>query len=194
MLNRIISVVFLLLSVGSVSAQVTYTYQGTAFDQFDPPYTANSRVVGSIELADALPENSTLDLTNSIQGFSFTDGVATRDQSNSILCQFDVTTNSQGNIASWTLYIRQSDTAPTENQHTIDLFFGTPVPESVGFDASQGNVDCGTFAFGVAGSSSTANPNAWSGGPPQSVPTLSVLMMMLLSFLLATFGVLIIKK
>lgn len=198
MFFRIVLFTVLLCFLNSTMAQETYTYQGNSFDRFNPPFTANSQITGSINVANFLPSNQSLDLTNANLSYSFTDGQNTRDQSNSILCQFDVQTDSNGRISSWSIYIRQSDTAPTENQHVIELFSDSPVEELSGLDVNQGGVGCDlTFALGSSGSSNMAPLNAWSGGPPtevQSVPTLSLYMLILLSLAVMLFSFRFIKN
>lgn len=185
---RSVLALFLLLGSAAAFAQVTYTYQGNNYEVFEPPYSATSSITGSIELASALAPNTTIDLVPLIQAFSFGDGQAVRNETNTILCQFDVSTNAQGRITSWSIFLRQSDTAPTGNQHTIDMFSDTPVQQS-GFDAGQGNTDCSGTALSPFGASNSAPlPNAWSGGSgvqPTAVPTLSpaTLVLMLLLFL-----------
>lgn len=196
MFYKSFSVCLLLFFINTSLAQVTYSYQGNNFDQFDPPFTASSQITGSFETAQAIAPSTTTDLTGSIQSFSFTDGQNTRDQSNSTLCLFDVTTNSAGLITSWYIYMRQSDTGPTENQHTIDLLVGVIPEELSAFDLNLGNTGCGSIGLGVRGSSLTAPTGAWSGGPqaPQSVPTLSVFLMLILGLILAGLGVRHIKE
>ncbi len=182
----------LLMVCGWAQAQVTYTYQGNNFTTFAPPYSSSSQITGSIQLASALPANSTTDLVGSIQAFSFTDGQATRDPSNTTLCQFSVTTNGQGLISAWSIFMRQNNTAATENQHAIDLFSGASTPDQSGFDANTGNTGCGNIGLNPSGFSDAAPPsNAWSGGPTvsaQPVPTLSINLLLLLGLICLFIG------
>jgi hypothetical protein len=172
-------------------AQVTYYYQGNNYDNFVAPYTANSRITGSFQLPSALDPGTTTDLTNTLQVFSFSDGQATRDESNTVLCEFSVTTNSIGVITDWSIYMRQNNTGPTENQHAIDIFTNT---EQSGFDPNLGNTGCGSIALDPFGASNAPPSNAWSGGPARPVPSLSMMMLIVLAMLLAGSGLYIKRK
>ena len=193
---KLTSVLFVILMVlsGAVSAQITYSYNGANYEVFDAPYTANSRIVGSIQLGSALPSNATTDLLGLIQDYSFTDGQATRVPADSTLCQFDVTTNGLGQIVSWSIYLRETDPGVTGFQHAIDMFSDAPVQQS-GFSASQGDTGCGVIALSPIGANNSAPAlSSWSGGPVRSVPTLSVYMMLIMSLLLGLGGLLLVRK
>jgi len=182
-------VVFLGTFVGTSMAQVTYSFDGTNYENFNPPYDANSKITGSFELNDYLAANSTIDLTASLLVYSFTDGQATRDQSNTILCQFDVTTDENSRIQSYSIYMRQSDTAPNENQHSIDIF---DTVEQSGFSSSLGGTDCGSIALSISGGVFTPDQSTWAGGVPLAalaVPTLSFYLLLLMALIMGSIGV-----
>lgn len=187
-----IYILFSLFSFSIANAQTTtYTYQGNYYDNFLAPYDAISRVTSSIELSAPLPNNATTDLTATLQTFSFTDGQATRDQTNTVVCNFIMTTNAQGQIDSWSIFLRQNDTGATENQHSLESISSIPVDQS-GFSQTQGVTGCGTIGFSTFGAANTTPPaNAWQGGPQLpavSVPTLSTTMLLMLAILfLVTF-------
>jgi hypothetical protein len=180
-------IIFILLSINIANAQsTTYTYQGNFYDNFTAPYSANSRVTGSIELNAPLAANSTTDISQSLQAFSFTDGQAVRSQTDTTVCDFTVTTDAQGQIVSWSVWLRQNDTGPNENQHSLESISSIPVDQS-GFSASLGGTDCSSIALDPSGGANTTPPpNAWQGGPQleaKAVPALSFGMMMLLALL-----------
>lgn len=124
-----------------------------------------------------------------MQAFSFSDGQATRDETNTVLCDFTITTDANGNITDWSIYMRQNDTGPAENQHAIDIF---PNIEQSGFDPNLGNVNCDPIALNPSGSSDAGvTPSAWSGGPiqaPTPVPMMSLMSLIMLGLVIATFG------
>ncbi len=179
----------LIFFINAAMSQVTYNYTGNNYNNFIAPYSASSQITGSFEVASALAASSTTDLTNTLQVFSFSDGQATRNETNTVLCDFSITTNANGNITDWSIYMRQNNTGPTENQHTIDIF---PNIEQSGFDANQGNINCDPIAIGPLGSSNVAvSPSAWTGGPVQParpVPALSLMSLLMLGFLVVLLG------
>jgi len=186
-----ICIMVLGLFAGTALAQTTYVFDGTNYDFFDPPYNANSKITGSFQVNDLLAANSTLDLTAVLQTFSFTDGQATRDQSNTVLCQFDVTTDANSRIQSYSIYMRQNDTGPAENQHAIDIFTGI---EQSGFSPSPGGTNCDSIALFPRGSANTTDNSSWTGGATIAVPTLSFYMMLLAAMSLGLMGLYYIRK
>jgi len=89
----------------------TYTYTGNFLGPdppytFYPPYTTSDVVTGyfslNTPLADDLPNMT--NITSLVTDFSFTDGVQTFNQSDSLMFEaFEVATNSQGAIDAWAI-------------------------------------------------------------------------------------------
>lgn len=191
------SLCLLLMAVGSQAmAQVTtYSYQSNAFDFFFPPYSAANRISGSLTLDAPLPPSTTTDLTATLTTFSFTDGVAIRDFSNTTICDFQITTNAQGRVANWSILLRQDDPGPTGFQHSLETYGAGP--DQAGFSATPGTTGCGTLPFNEVGASNVPiGPAGWTGGPitATSVPSLSGLPLAVLTLLLALGGLVTLRK
>jgi len=177
-------------------AQTTYDYAGNPFDVAEPPYTTADNLVGSFTTANPLPPNFSGDASGLITSLNFSDGQAVRSLADTVLCQFDLTTNSNGAIVSWSIFMRQSDTGATENQHSVETYSSDAIPpgglDSVGFDAVTGATGCDSIALVPTASSSSVPPDGWAGEPPaptfSSVPTLSIASLILLSALMIGLG------
>jgi hypothetical protein len=89
----------------------TYTYTGNFLGPdppyaFYPPYTTSDFVTGYFSLNTPLADNlpNMTDITSLVTDFSFTDGVQTFNQSDSLMFEeFEVATNNQGAIDAWAI-------------------------------------------------------------------------------------------
>lgn len=96
------------LHAPSALAQVTYSFAGEPFTYADPPYSVGDRVLGSIDLAEALPPfMPPTDITSLLLDFTFGDGVQTRIPANTNVCRFEVATDGAGIPSHWTIALRQ---------------------------------------------------------------------------------------
>ena len=93
-------------------ADITYTYTGQAFTSYRTPYTAKSSITGYITLAVALPANMSILTQVTPTAFSFTDGVQTLTQANTISTTlFAVETDATGDIDEWLIGMEAADTS-----------------------------------------------------------------------------------
>lgn len=156
---------------GSASAQVVYTYVGPDFDTVLPPYTTDMRITGSFELTEGLSASTTVNLRDSpsLVAFSFFDGVETRDNTNTEICEFWITTDGGGRIVEWWLALFENGGA--DPQHAIDMSLGNnrgsfSTPYGTCVEAHQPPFTYGLNLAGVNG--------VWGGGPlVVDVPTAS---------------------
>jgi hypothetical protein len=93
-------------------ADTTYTYTGQAFTSYRAPYTALSSVTGYITLGAALPANMSLLTQVTPVAFSFTDGIQTLTQANTVATTlFAVETDATGDIDEWLIGMEAADTS-----------------------------------------------------------------------------------
>jgi len=99
-----------------------YHYTGAPFTAADPPWSVGERVLGSITVDRGLPANTIVaNLESALLNFSFNDGVQTRNQDNSEVCQFGVSTDGNGEIVAWTIGLRESPLpAPGQPMQLLD--------------------------------------------------------------------------
>jgi len=96
---------FLLASVAN--AQITYTYLGNNFDKVSGPYTTANRVSGEIVVSSKVSANGPSQITEDmVLSYSFSDGVRTFTQSNSIMCSFFLDIDAAGAVESWRIRLR----------------------------------------------------------------------------------------
>ncbi len=172
------AIVSLIALAAPAAAQVTYSYQGNPFTfALAAPYTTSQSVAGGFEVGTALPPGATTDISGSLVGFSFSDGVETRNEANSLICQFSVTTDANGAIVAWDIWLRESGGA--DPQHSLET---RTASDLAGF--ATPNAGCGPAALNPF-ASVTGQPGAWSGGVNViAVPTLSEISLVLLVALL----------
>jgi len=102
---------FILAALPSTSAlaDTVYTYTGNHFTHADALYfTTTERVSGSFTLSSPLAPNMSLTAITPVQ-FSFSDGRATFTNATTLPPEFDVATDSTGNIAYWLIYLYNRD-------------------------------------------------------------------------------------
>jgi hypothetical protein len=171
------AVVLATLLAAPAAGQVTYTYQGNPFTTVFAPYTTAMSVSGSFEVGAPLAPGSTTDLSGSLVGFSFFDGVEARNNTNSLICQFSVTTNVGGAITGWNIWLRESGGA--DPQHSLETRDTTDLAGFLSPNNACGGGALNPFA------STNGQPGLWSGGPGViTVPTVSEVGLALLTALL----------
>lgn len=171
------AVIIVLAAATPVAGQITYTYQGNPFTTAFAPYTTAMSISGSFVVSAPLAPSSTTDLSGSLLAYSFFDGVEGSDSTNSLICQFSVTTNAAGAITGWNIWLRESGGA--DPQHSLETRDTTDL---AGF-LSPNNA-CGAGALNPF-ASTTGQPGLWSGGlGVVAVPTVSEVGLALLTALL----------
>lgn len=100
-------------------AEVTYTYTGNFFTQANPPFTTSDRITGMFTVALPLPPYlSNVDISPWLTSMRFQDGIQVRTARNSQICSFLVTTDGNGRLLKWSIYLRE-DQIPTGNSMFI---------------------------------------------------------------------------
>lgn len=156
------------LAASPVSGQAVYTYQGGLFSAVSPPYTAAMSVSGSFEVAAPLPPSTAnIDLSGGLTAFSFFDGIEARDETNSLICQFQVSTDAGGAIVAWDVWLREAGGA--DPQHSLETHTAVDLAGEL-----SPNVGCGAGALNPF-ASLTGSPGAWTSQTTSvvEVPTLS---------------------
>jgi hypothetical protein len=186
------------LALAGVASAATYTYTGQPYSFFGGVYTAGMRITGSFVTGAPLPPNMPMTAIGPggsalVQSWAFNDGVNTYNQTNSVVLYqtasyFRVATDAGGNIS------------------TFDIGFMSPLPpNSLGqpmngirvlpaFEQSAANSPCAALSGSVcsaipggADMAGTSGGGTFSFASP--IPTLSEWALLLLSLLLAGFGV-----
>jgi hypothetical protein len=141
-----------------------YTYSGNLFNIYDPPYTSGNRITGSLTVAAPLPPLlPPTDMKWALSDFSFTDGVQTRTQANSFICDFQVATDAIGNISHWRIVLREGP-FPAAGMQAQSLDMVGPIPGpglDQGLQGEAGSSPCGAIDP-VAFSGANFNPGNWS--------------------------------
>jgi hypothetical protein len=133
------------LCAAPLSAQNNYLYEGAVYEKADAPYATSDRVVGEFTLTQTLPPNAPLtDVRPLMADFLFFDSQAVRRPADSELCEFRVATDAAGDIVQYEIWLRQSDTAVDENQHSLEV---RSTIDLVGYDLGLGRTDCGATAL-----------------------------------------------
>lgn len=143
----------------AANAQSTYSYEGNTFDSADPPLTTSDRITGSFEVPSVLePYLLGADISGQVTSFSFTDGQRVRNDGNSTVCLFTVSTDDRGGIIGWALSFRSAPApAPGNPQQFIDTTGGLD-QSGIGPSAGPG---CGTISPNSI-ATNISNPGAWS--------------------------------
>ena len=198
------SVIVGLLSVPTANAD-TYEYTGgpysSCYGSYAPCY-GNYGVTGSFTAGPLAPDltNQTVDPTS----FSFTDGLITLDQSNTVTSYFQVSTDAAGNITNWsvnaTIYsiyyagpyeygsYETIYSSPGTDWSVFNSYFTFSVPISfptpVYCDATQSySYMCGANTYqgySYSGASDGANRGIWAdlSDDPISTPESSTLLLL----------------
>ena len=190
----------------------------TSFGDFTSPcgtgpcenYAAGQKISGKFTTASPLAPNLTnANIFPNVTSFSFTDGVNTYSSadSNSRALEFQATTDPSGNITDWHLQLDHWQSG--SNPHTAGSRVAI-LDTNLGSDTGVNDAPCGTVytspvtgvadtcgAYGVDASTSFAgtltSPGSWAfsgvvAPPPVTTPTLSDGAILLLSLLMAGYG------
>lgn len=121
--------------------------------------------MGFIEVSPSIPPFAhNLDLTCYIVDFSFSDGVQTRNPSNSVVCKFDVSTDGEGYIVEWSAYFRESNITAGMDQFTLDT---SSYGDQVGIGPAQSD-PCGGFS--ATAGALNATTGSWNQTLPMGTP------------------------
>lgn len=144
-----------------------YVFQGLPYSFAQAPYSTTMSANGWFEIGNPLPQFLPLtDITPSLEGFIFFDGVRTRTLSNSSICLFQVATDGAGHIVDWRLSIRDSSFQPNQPQHTFDT---TSTRDLVG-TGPAGFEPCSGIT--LTDFANTTGPGMWTDSQPTGTPTL----------------------
>jgi PEP-CTERM motif-containing protein len=108
-------------------ADAIYTYTGNNFTQFyngsiHPSIVCSPlcNITGSFTLSSALGANLS-NVTISPVSYSFTDGLSTNTDANSVVDNFQISTDGAGNITAWTIYtqINPNHSPCSQNEYGI---------------------------------------------------------------------------
>jgi len=138
-------------------ADAIYNYTGQNFTTVSGSYATSMSVTGSFTLASPLAPNLSFDIITPV-AFSFSDGVQTFTNSNTLAPVFEVSTDASGHIDLWEVLLFNSPTASLQTLNTPDGQIG----------------DTGIHGLG-AGDSFVAGK--WS-GPAAAVPEPSSLQLL----------------
>ncbi len=99
-----LSIVVGLFAESGTTCAATYTYSGGNFVDVLGDYTTMMRVTGQFTVAVPLAPNLPFtDITALVTSYSFSDGVQTLTEANSVLLFFSVRTDVTGAIATWSI-------------------------------------------------------------------------------------------
>ena len=116
------------LAAQTAHADTIYTYTGSDFTHYYNgswhPFalcpTPDCNVTGSFTLATALGDNLN-NVAITPESYSFTDGLSTNTDANSVVNTFNVSTDANGNITAWTIYtqINPNHSPCSQNEYTV---------------------------------------------------------------------------
>lgn len=186
----------------SMSSDATFDQAGVgpagaslAFTFAEPPYAPGDRVTGDISVAGRLPNDlPSTDITAALLDFSFTDGQETRTPADSVVCQFQVATDGDGEIVQWRVSLREAMVAVGDPQHAIDTVSVGMATSDIGGTGPAGPDPCGNLMISPLGRAET--PGTWRGdtGGALPIPTLSPTAIGSLVSLLALVGLALLRR
>ncbi|MCB1583283.1 MAG: hypothetical protein KDI92_09490 [Xanthomonadales bacterium] len=175
-------------SMYAMNNPTSYNYTGSELTTQVGTYQqqTDNRLLGSISLNGPIPPSvNNLDISLALTDLTFTDSIQTRTLGNSVICEFSVSTNVQGEIIDWTILLRE-DPLPAANdpQQSID---SNSSLDQVGF-GTVGATSCDTLV--LSDYASNQLPGTWGivpNEPPTPVPAISTwfLLLMTISIFLA---------
>jgi hypothetical protein len=156
-------VILIVLAIPAAAQTTTYTYTGDPYTSATAPYTLGGQITGTFTTASPLPAFLPLtEVTPSLEGFSFSDGIATRTQANSFVCSFQVATDGAGNVTEWQIFLRQSPYTTGSPQHSIETN-GQPGLIQGGDLAGTGLAGPGPCdPFALTSSGSSGSQGSWT--------------------------------
>jgi hypothetical protein len=136
----ILSVALLILPA-PLFADTYYSYTGNAFEEVQGNFTTSDSISGIIDLAAALPDDAYSDLVVPIS-FSFTDGIDTFTNTNTIYSNFTFYTDANGDITAWFDNISTYD-ATIQFYNLAAFPYGPPAEDAAqdGFGTYSANFD-----------------------------------------------------
>lgn len=158
-LKHLILLAGLSLSALPMMADTIYTYTGEAYTNAGAPYTTSDFITGSFTSA-TVGDSETLATVTPVS-FSFTDGVQTFDQGNSIVASFSITTDGGGAVTGWSILLNTGD--------------GLLSSESVSGGTVADEVSDSTLS---ANAGNTGDPGTWVSELASPVPEPSALTFM----------------
>lgn len=168
------------------AAQVIYGYTGDAYVFVTgPPYTTDMRITGSFEVPEPLPPATVSDLTGSLIDFSFWDGVYTRTPPDTLICQFEVTTDTSGRILGARIFLREAGPGSDGQQHSLEI------PGPVGLSSTDAG--CGPAALDPFAEPGAGGEEWRITAPTLVIPTASEVGLACLALLIAAAGLLRIR-
>ena len=183
MFNRIV-VAVLTLWLSAAACATTYTYTGQTYNFAGAPYTTSMSITGTFTTASPLPANMAItDIgpngTNLVTAWSFTDGINSYTQANSVVFPqggtFRIGTDGTGSIVSF--YIQLEQPLPP---HIVGELINAIDMVNIGFNQSQGvnQVACLTLQGNVCATVAAAtqfgdSTSSGSFAPAVAVPTLA---------------------
>lgn len=154
--------VLLLMFCAEARADVTYSYLGKTYTSISGAYSGSMRVTGSFSLSASLSPNLPMtDISPSVLGYSFFDGVQTLTDGNSEIIAFKVSTNDSGEIKEWRVVVWETPVTGVVG----GLVFGIDTISASGFMDDKGFTG-GTCSNVIAGVCVEANA---SGGDIGSI-------------------------
>ena len=131
------------------SDPASYFYTGEPFTFADAPWELGDNMIGMIRVDNPLPPDTLIEnLEVALLEYVFEDGVQVRSEENSHICTFSVTTNSDGDIVDWLLFLRESP-FPGQGNPTF-VMDSTQAFDQVG-SALAGSTFCDQLAAGLRG-------------------------------------------
>ena len=200
-----LSFAVLALSIGNYAYATTYTYTGNNFDTVTGVYSTSHSVSRSFTVASALPADMDGDISQQVLSYSFTDGVNTLNESNSVLCTglaygILVGTDSNGNLDEWSVSIcTPVSTVPSPVHMIMSLNAGALVADVGGVSTCIGvdgdacdefSDEVSTDAGQIQGQAGTWTRSGWA----TPVPTLTQWSLVLLALGLGMLGIARIRR
>jgi hypothetical protein len=124
----------------------TYAYRGTPFTEAVSPYQLGGQVIGTLELAQALPPDmvaADIPIANFVD-LLFVDGRQVRTGQNTTICRLVLGTDAQGNINAWNIWLRADSVGIGDSRESLETY-NTPAftADVVGIGVFPGACDSG---------------------------------------------------
>ena len=199
---RYLFVIALILASSEVLSATVYTYTSTAnyssktdyascgVGQNCQNFTLSMSVSGSFTLLSAIPANTTgydvIQNFSNLSSYSFSDGITTYNETNSVLYQFSVDTDSSGNIQTANILLEHFQSNPLWFDYVSlgSISYHGLSCVVTGTNAANQTI-CTGASFNNGISTASGATGSWSVTTPttQAVPTLSEWTQMLLGLM-----------